>query len=154
MTASFTTTAPTWSASKQGWYDAGEAERYIGGLYKDGSGDYTLKWLYEEKEIASIKRYGDGTVALPDGTIASAKVSWTLSAGNQAVTFGSPYTLPAGLYVVLIPNSTYGVQAYINSSWTNFSQTINLVHVVFSDGTNVRLVASSGTQTFYWLKLA
>lgn len=44
VTASFTTTPPTWSESKQGFYDA--LERYIGGLYKDAGGDYTRKFLY------------------------------------------------------------------------------------------------------------
>jgi hypothetical protein len=61
-TASFTTTAPTWSTSKQGFYDG--SDRYIGGLYKDGSGNYARKWLYEEKQIASVKRYGSSAVEL------------------------------------------------------------------------------------------
>lgn len=43
-TAAFTTDPPTWSTSKQGWYDGDD--RYIGGLYKDGSGNYAIKWLY------------------------------------------------------------------------------------------------------------
>jgi hypothetical protein len=46
VTAEFTTDAPTWDAAKQGWYDGND--RYIGGLYKDASGNYTLKWLYPE----------------------------------------------------------------------------------------------------------
>ena len=66
-TASFTTTAPTWSTSAQGWYSG--SDRYIGGLYKDGSGNYAQKWLYEEKQIASVKRYGSGSVELT-GTLA------------------------------------------------------------------------------------
>lgn len=43
-TAEFTHIAPTWSTSKQGWYSG--PQRRIGGLYKDGSGNYTIKWLY------------------------------------------------------------------------------------------------------------
>lgn len=48
-TAVFTDVAPTWSDSKQGYYGTGAAvnHRYIGGLYKDGSGNYASKWLYE-----------------------------------------------------------------------------------------------------------
>jgi len=46
VTAEFTTDAPTWSATKQGWYDGND--RYIGGLYKDASSNYTIKWLYPE----------------------------------------------------------------------------------------------------------
>src|SRR4030042_2584554 len=60
VTASFTTTAPTWSVTAQGWYIG--ANRVIGGLYKDAGSLYTLKWLYEEKQIASGQRYGNGTV--------------------------------------------------------------------------------------------
>jgi len=45
-TAEFTTDAPTWSTSKQGWYDGDD--RYIGGLYKDASGNYYNKFLMEE----------------------------------------------------------------------------------------------------------
>lgn len=41
---SYTTTAPTWSTSKQGFYIA--SDRVIGGLYKDAGGNYTAKWLY------------------------------------------------------------------------------------------------------------
>jgi hypothetical protein len=57
---SYTTTAPTWDTQRQGWYTAGN--RVFGGCYKDGAGDYTLKWLLEEKNVASIQRYGDGSV--------------------------------------------------------------------------------------------
>ncbi len=47
VTAEFTTTAPTWSDSKQGWYGtAGAAlHRYVAKLHKDGSGNYTKKHL-------------------------------------------------------------------------------------------------------------
>lgn len=62
VAASFSTTAPTWDDAKQGWYSG--AVRVIGGLYKDSSGNYSLKWLYEEKQIASVKRYGSGAVAM------------------------------------------------------------------------------------------
>ena len=41
----WTTTAPTWSADKNGWYDASETDRYIGGCYYDGT-NYTGKWVY------------------------------------------------------------------------------------------------------------
>ena len=45
ITAVFTTTAPVWSDAKQGFYSTND--RYIGGLFKDGSGNYSKKWLYE-----------------------------------------------------------------------------------------------------------
>lgn len=44
ITAAFVTAAPTWSTSKQGWYV--DNDRYVGALYKDGSGNYTQKHLF------------------------------------------------------------------------------------------------------------
>jgi hypothetical protein len=42
-TPTWTTTAPTWSASKGGWYDGND--RYIGGCYYDGT-NYANKFIY------------------------------------------------------------------------------------------------------------
>lgn len=69
VTAGWSETAPTWSETKQGWYNAGETQRCIGGCYKDASSNYVRKWLYEETAIASIKRYGSGEVATQAGTV-------------------------------------------------------------------------------------
>lgn len=55
-TAAFVTAAPTWSTSKQGWYVGND--RYIGGLYKDGSGNYTIKWLYAPEDTQNLLREG------------------------------------------------------------------------------------------------
>lgn len=55
-TAAFVTAAPTWSTSKQGWYVGND--RYIGGLYRDSGGDYTIKWLYAPEDIQNLLREG------------------------------------------------------------------------------------------------
>ncbi len=68
--AEFTTTAPTWSASKQGWYY--DIDRYVGGLHRGaGAGDYESKWIYQcsQDNNASHRFYGDGTVEFDDGII-------------------------------------------------------------------------------------
>ena len=49
VAASFTTTAPTWSESKQGYYTS--LVRGIGGLRKDADGDYTKKYLYQGQKV-------------------------------------------------------------------------------------------------------
>ena len=65
VAAEFTDVAPTWDTAKQGWYDG--LDRYIGGLYKDGSGDYTLKYLYHFVGNSNLKIFGDGTIGIWDG---------------------------------------------------------------------------------------
>ena len=57
-TAEFTTTAPTWSDTKQGFYGVGASanHRYIGGLYKDAAGAYTEKWLYTPENVHEMLR--------------------------------------------------------------------------------------------------
>lgn len=68
ITAEFTTAAPTWSTSKQGWYGtAGSAlHRYVAKLYKDGSGNYTLKRMLPNDPNANLERRGDGTMNAAD----------------------------------------------------------------------------------------
>ncbi len=47
--AEFTTDVPTWSASKQGWYDG--VDRFIGGLRRGASdADYESKWVYQRSQ--------------------------------------------------------------------------------------------------------
>lgn len=52
-----TTTPPTWSSTKHGWYDSNDL--YIGGGYKDGSGNYTDKYLFHFAQY-SLKSLADG----------------------------------------------------------------------------------------------
>ncbi|HUT86626.1 MAG TPA: hypothetical protein VMX15_00880 [Candidatus Heimdallarchaeota archaeon] len=51
--AVFTLVAPTWSTTKQGWYDG--LDRYVGKLYKDGAGAYTLKRVPYPRRVAAIR---------------------------------------------------------------------------------------------------
>ncbi len=61
ITAEWTLVAPIWSPSKNGWYDAGEAKRYIGGCYRNGA-NYSDKWVYHEAR--SIKGLTGGLADL------------------------------------------------------------------------------------------
>ncbi len=68
LTAEFTTVAPTWSASKQGWYDG--IKRYVAGLHRGASAAaYEDKWVYQRSQDnnASHRFYGDGTVDVDAG---------------------------------------------------------------------------------------
>ena len=64
VTAEFTIVAPTWSTSKQGFYDG--LDRYIGGLYKDASGNYTTKYLFGREQEGKIAG-ADGLSKIEDG---------------------------------------------------------------------------------------
>jgi len=66
-TAAFTTAAPTWSTSKQGWYVGND--RYIGGLRKDAGGNYTKKWLYTDPQSPKIKIGSDTRSIIGDQII-------------------------------------------------------------------------------------
>ena len=70
--AEFTDVAPTWSDSKQGYYDATVAKRYIGGLYKDSGGLYTKKWLYKGQEandnISRMRVTKNNAQSIPNAT--------------------------------------------------------------------------------------
>ncbi len=68
LTAEFTTVAPTWSASKQGWYDG--IKRYVAGLHRGASAAaYEDKWVYRcsQDDNDTHRFYGDGTVDFDDG---------------------------------------------------------------------------------------
>ena len=55
VAASWTDTAPSWNTSKQGYYDATNAKRYIGGCYYDGT-NYKFKWIYQYQSTGPIAR--------------------------------------------------------------------------------------------------
>jgi hypothetical protein len=158
ITASGTVAAPAWSTSKQGWYIG--TDRVIGGMYKDGSGNYTKKWLYRANSggIQSVKEYGDGTMAvLPSSAIAalvtSAAFGWTMSdAGNHALAdTGSTYVIPAGLYLIAAsPANGVRFQVFEEGSWRDVN--ISGGMVIFSDGINVRAFGVSAV-TIYLKKL-
>jgi len=58
----WTTTAPTWSTDKNGWYDSTETDRYIGGCYYDGA-NYTGKWVYTTGQLIRKDNIEDDAVS-------------------------------------------------------------------------------------------
>jgi hypothetical protein len=94
---------------------------------------------------------GSGTVNLPADSIDSDALATASSTGNHAVTAGTPYLLPAGWYMIknTISTPTASIELNVSTGW------VLMAHggLVFSDGTNTRLVSGSGVYTFYWRKL-
>lgn len=63
FTASGSTTSPTWDTGKHGFYSG--TDRAVAGLYKDGSGNYTLKYIYHNiSDGTVIKKYGNGDIGI------------------------------------------------------------------------------------------
>ena len=52
VTAEFTTTAPAWDATLQGWYDG--SDRYVAGLIKDSAGNYRHKWIFPTHDVVLL----------------------------------------------------------------------------------------------------
>ena len=60
-----TTTAPTWQEESGGWYDtASDTNRFWGGIYKDGSGNYADKFLYDGRNFI----YSDNFIKMTSAT--------------------------------------------------------------------------------------
>ncbi len=73
LTVRYTDDGPTWSDSKQGWYDATTSSiiRYIGSVYKDGTSSYEQKHLLEPFERLSrgVVLVATGLTAITQGQI-------------------------------------------------------------------------------------
>jgi hypothetical protein len=172
VTAAFTTTAPTWDTAKQGWYSG--SDRYVGGLYKDSGGNYTLKWVYEIDAggVAWCKRYGSGLISAASaaGQVSADGGNAVLSSTRGAYSTGlisgagTTYVIPAGTYYWFIGITTTGSPGPascafqirdLSSAWNTLSAPDEFVvgesinGFVHSDGTNYRFSQiSSGSSTW------
>ncbi len=175
VTASFSVAAPMWSEASNGWYSG--SARVIGGLYKDGSGNYSGKWLYlgglkihwkalgnDMVPTAAIRdaavttdKLADGAVTtdkLADAAVTGPKIDTAFSAsGVKTVAAGQYYVLPAGLYIV-IPYAGDGFYLELKdgSIWRSSLEPFS-GGVIISDGTNVRLNAPGTQSTYAYRKL-
>lgn len=110
VTASWMITAPTWNTSKQGWYDATNAKRYVGGCYYDGT-NYIAKGVFFTHNDLSTRYFAPSLVGYPSGS--------TIVPGGNGVVFDGNGTmilsvnLPDGAVVTdlysycdVLPNGT------------------------------------------------
>ncbi len=70
VTAEFVEVAPTWSDSKQGWYNG--IDRYVAGLHRGaGAGDYEDKWVYQKSQDKTDDHrfLGTGVVEFDSGIV-------------------------------------------------------------------------------------
>lgn len=82
VAAAWTTTAPMWSESKQGWYAS--LVRYIGGCYKDANGDYTQKFLFEGRQLAHTAEEVDyyGEIGFVKPSVVKVRLGWLWCDGS------------------------------------------------------------------------
>ncbi len=136
VTAVFTTTAPTWSTSKQGWYSG--LDRYIAGLYKDGSALYAGKHLLECRQtvfVRSTELIGYQAVSLTNlGNLNAPDIG----GGSRVEVGGALYYFPddvaieglgglsssADAWVTMVPTGMTLVPTYseINPTWSHAKQ--------------------------------
>lgn len=132
-------TAPTWSATLNGWYVSGD--RFTGHLCTwDGSTSYTVKAKYYTED-----QQGD---QLPIGSSI-----WTGSDSTQAVSAGGSSLLSAGAYFISSDDSAAWVEIDINSTWRR-NGNVSALNVAFvvSDGSNARLFNNDSTTSNYYIK--
>lgn len=98
VTVEFSTTAPTYSAAKRGYYNGNN--RCIGGLYKVSATKYAHKWMYP----------GNGEARIKDGSVAPAAITFDGTPVEDAF-YGPPVTLddPVGkAQPILFLHNRYG----------------------------------------------
>jgi len=150
--AVFTLVAPTWSTTKQGWYDG--LDRYVAKLYKDAGGDYTDKGLLQggpEIRNAAVGADAIRTSQIQDAVITNAKIA-DLAVTNEKLSqsFDAEQTQPIGATSAwVIPAGWYwlwgvanvNIEVFLVAAWRSVG-----VGPLFAccDGTNVRAYNTAG----------
>ena len=108
--AVFTLVAPTWSTTKQGWYDG--LDRYVAKLYKDAGGDYTLKRIMAEAQQTPTDAAIPKIVSDVAGVLLRCKVietgDWNMDTlATLSVDHGLDYTKIRAIRVLVRDDSGY-----------------------------------------------
>lgn len=84
ITASWSIVAPTWSPSKNGWYDAGEAKRYVAGCYYVDTPTYRMKSIFYSRDSIAIRYANLSLVGFPGASIYTNGGSINFTANGDA----------------------------------------------------------------------
>jgi len=156
-TAEFTDTPPTWSTSKQGFYNG--SDRYIVQLYKDASGNYTDKWLYKPTNRVTDRVDTDGIAAaaitetkIAEDAVKSAKIDKSSSTtGGGSLSPGQTWTPPAGIYMITITSGIVYLDIYASGGWRR-SEDEWPGGCFITDGVHSRIFAYNSIN-YYYVKL-
>jgi hypothetical protein len=99
--AKWTTDPPTWNTSKQGWYDATNIKRYVGGCYYNGTYYYGKK-VYGNSRASIVKN-------LTPPMITNADTEANVSSDGRSITFTGNATAYLG---VILPDNAVIVELY------------------------------------------
>ena len=126
-------TAPTWSATLNGWYISGD--RFTGNVCTwDGASSYTAKYTW-------IDRIIDSGFRLPAAGFTGEWTSANLAAG-------ATYIIPEGLYMMVVENVALVLEIYDGTSSWYATGGSTVCGAVFSDGVNYRLENTSGVTSY------
>lgn len=171
-TVVFTSSAPTWSDAKHGWYSSND--RYVYAVYKDVSGNYQdISWIIK-KEIhkqyneaffidvvnASKVNTGQGDNELyamdqdvetgDDVAFNSTTTSLNPFISTRSLTLtagtGIGTLVPQGMYLIGttgVSGTSIDVLTALPSTWTGYGN-LTAGQVLISDGTSVRIKNGGG----------
>ncbi|MDD4689079.1 MAG: hypothetical protein PHE51_04955 [Eubacteriales bacterium] len=125
----FTVTAPTWSDSKQGWYESGTSNRYIAKMIKSGT-DYSCKILYDKIGIGKLR---ETVVSILDGNDTTTLIhtlDFTFNVGAVVMLFSE--TVGVGT-ITAFSISGNDVIVTMNSSSGNYLSTIKYNVVITAE---------------------
>lgn len=153
-----TADASSWDADKGGYYDGND--RYFGGCYKDGSGNYTNKWLYHRRNrILNVTDY-DGSGNANVNELVKFASGLFLNAGTygtQAITSLATWTPSEGLYVLEADSGYLHIQVLDGATWrpTLYPSGAAVNGLVYFDGVNIRIKNwDTSTHNLYYLQHA
>lgn len=133
--ASWTTTAPTWSDSKQGYYDATVAKRYVGGCFYLTSGTlYAAKWVYFDRDSGPQTRY----LAIP--FVGEVEGAGTIATNGGSVAFGTNAIVH---YPVFLPNGVIVTELFSYGQATTGTVTVNLRNSLHTASTDTTMATTS-----------
>ena len=151
----FLDTAPTWSATLNGWYTSGD--RFTGHLMTwDGASSYTVKSKYrsDEQDGDEITVGAAGELVAGDVSIEKLDVNdsstWTGTYTAKAMAISENYVIPAGGYMMVAFGATVTLQVHSGSAWA--STTYGPSGLIVSDGTNYRVSGGASGGSIYYRK--
>jgi len=132
LSASWTSAAPTWVDSKQGWYaSAASSVRCIGGVYKYDATNYSAKFLLNNRETTKNRYINIGSWNMKNTLILD-------------ITHKPPTFYLTGVNAIIRHDATDGTQRIspYDSNYVNVSSSYSTLGIIVSS-TYIRLISDN-----------